>query len=259
MRYTEVTFHKPFHDDYLDEIWMQGLADIGFESFMDDKAYIQSHLYDEEALRAYARTFIYTYACEAITFEALDCPDENWNATWEAEHPVEELPMGVRIVPHCAFGAGHHETTSMMVEALLALSPDCLEGAEVLDMGCGTGVLGIFAAKLGAKVLAVDIDDKSVVNTQENAALNGVSLDARLGSEVPAGRYDLILANIHRNILIAMMHDFAASLQPGGQLWLSGFYAEDVVPILQEAARYGLHLSAHHTKGDWQMLKLKKQ
>lgn len=259
MRYTEVTFTTSFSHDYLDQIWMQGLADIGFESFMDNKAYIQTDLYDEEALRAYARTFIDTYACEDIRFEAVDCPDENWNATWESEHPVEELPMGVRIVPHCAFGAGHHETTSMMVDSLLALLPTHLEQAHVLDMGCGTGVLGIFAAKLGAKVVAVDIDDKSVTNTLENAALNGVTLDARLGSEVPEGHYDLILANIHRNILIAMMHDFAACLRPDGELWLSGFYAEDVAPIRQEAERCGLHLSAHHTKGDWQMLKLKMQ
>lgn len=254
MQYTEVSFCFSFEEEYLQDMFYQGLCDLGFESFMDDKAYIQTALLDEEAVRQYAAENGQT----VISFK--DCPDENWNATWEAEHPVEDLPLGVRITPHCAFGAGHHETTGMMIEALLENGEtDSLRGRNVLDMGCGTGVLAIFAKKLGAsEVVAVDIDDKSVVNTLENAELNGVNLDVRLGSEIPEGNYNLILANIHRNVLLSMMADFGRTLLPGGDLFLSGFYEEDIPPLLESAAEQGLWHVQTRERGEWRMLHLQR-
>lgn len=250
MQYVEVKFGYSFEEEYLLDLFVQGLADRGFESFTDDAAYVPAQLFDEQALRAYADE----NGQKILSVTAVE--DQNWNAAWEAEHPVQELPLGIKITPHCAFGAGYHETTAMMIEALLARD---LSGQTVLDMGCGTGVLGIFAKKRGAEqVVAVDIDDKSVANTLENAADNGVALDVRLGDTPPEGRYDLILANIHRNILITQMPDYARFLKPGGELWLSGFYEADCAAILSETSRYGLANVDKKERGEWRWLALEK-
>lgn len=244
------------HIAYNGEPWQrdlieQALCDIGFETFDGDDAYIQTALFDTEALRATLADYEHV---QLLGVE--DCPDENWNATWEAEHPVEELPLAVRIVPHCAFGAGHHETTGMMIAALLTQD---LTGKSVLDNGSGTGVLGIMAAKRGAaSVIAVDIDDKSVESTRDNAELNQVAIDARLGCEPAPGEYDLILANIHRNILLAQMADYARYLRPNGQLWISGFYEDDIAPLREEAERQGLQFLQTNANGEWRMCQFTK-
>lgn len=258
MQYTEAILTDSFAQDYLRDLFLQQLGDIGFDSFVcDDQAtspvihaYIQSEMLNEQNLRSLAAAA----GVEVLSVTAV--PDQNWNAAWEAEHPMMELPLGVRIVPHCAFGAGHHQTTGMMIDELLLTD---LSGKSVLDMGCGTGVLGIFAAKRGAAhVVAVDIDDHSVDNARENAALNGVEMDVRLADTPPEGAYHLILANIHRNILLAQMPDYARLLRSGGQLWLSGFYAEDV-PILTSAAeQLGLHATAVHSNEEWRMIQMSK-
>ncbi len=250
MQYIEVLFGFDFQEEYQRDLFVQGLADLGFESFTDDAAYIPANLFDEQALRAYASE-------NSQTIRSISkVPDQNWNAAWEAEHPVQELPLGVHITPHCAFGAGYHETTSMMIDALLTRD---LSGQMVLDMGCGTGVLGIFAKKCGAEqVVAVDIDDKSVANTLENAQANHVLLDVRLGDTPPEGSYDLILANIHRNILIAQMPDYSRFLKEGGELWLSGFYETDCAAIISEASRYGLEAIDKKERGEWRWLAMKK-
>jgi ribosomal protein L11 methyltransferase len=144
----------------------------------------------------------------------------------------------------------------MMIDALLTRD---LSGQTVLDMGCGTGVLGIFAKKCGAEqVVAVDIDDKSVANTLENAQANHVLLDGRLGDTPPEGSYDLILANIHRNILLAQMPDYSRFLKEGGELWLSGFYETDCAAIISEASRYGLETIDKQERGEWRWLAMKK-
>ncbi len=224
--------------------------------------YIPTELWEqnETALRSYIDD---SEGASLVSVEA--CEDRNWNEVWEAEHPVQELPLGVKIVPHCAFGAGHHETTSMMIEALLQTE---LTGQKVLDNGCGTGVLGIFATKRGAKsVIAIDIDDKSVQNTLENAALNGMEIDARLGdlSSLPFGKgleegsFDLILANIHRNILLAQMPLYARVLKKGGEVWMSGFYETDI-PALQEAAeKEGLTLIEVRENGEWRWMRCRRE
>lgn len=247
------------------DIQIQALADLGFEAFDGDDAYIQSELWEElEKVQEFERfkEFEEKYGIRIVGVE--ECPDENWNATWEEEHPMIELAEGVRIMPHCAFGAGYHETTSMMIDALLHHEP----AETVLDMGCGTGVLAIYAARRGAKnVLAVDIDDKSTDNALENAALNEVHIDVLTQGVVPtvptaevpyAGRYDLILANIHRNILLSQMADYAATLNPGGELWMSGFYESDIPTLVDAAKAHGLTHLATHANGDWRMVQMKK-
>jgi len=246
--------HEPWQEDLL---W-QTLADMGFEAFEDDKAYIQTSLLSPDTDWA-AVLAPYPWA---RLLNVSDCPDENWNATWEAEHPVMELPLGIRIMPHCAFGAGYHETTGMILDALMAHTP---QGAAVLDNGCGTGVLGIMAARCGAEhVTMVDIDEHSVRNAEENIALNKELIahsQFRIlqGDTPPEGRYDLILSNIHRNILLAQMPLYARYLNQGGEVWLSGFYEVDCPALVQAAREAGLQVLETMQRGEWRMMRLEQR
>ena len=258
MQYSVVKLKYLFQDTWQQDLFEQDLCDLGFEVFDGENAYIQTSALEEnqEALNALIDN---TEGVSLLSIE--ECEDINWNATWEAEHEIVELPMGVRITPHCAFGAGHHETTSMMIEALMEAQEQGYFAQErhVLDMGCGTGVLGIMAKKCDAtSVVAVDIDDKSIANTLENAEANDVTLDVRLGSTPPDGAYDLILANIHRNILVEHMPAYAKVLKDGGELWLSGFYAEDIPHLTKAAEAAGLHHVETRNTNEWQWLRLKK-
>ena len=263
----ETTFAEEWQKDLFD----QQLCDLGVDTIDGEDYYIPTALWEQNtaAIQEFLATFRFPFSVTAA-------PDANWNAVWESEHPMQELPLGVKIIPHCAFGAGHHETTSMMIEALIKNAPygeadrsteGRLEMVNVLDNGCGTGVLGIFAKKMGAlHVLALDIDDKSVQNTLENAALNGVEIDARLGdlSSLPLGQgsgigpFDLILANIHRNILLLQMPLYARWLREGGEVWMSGFYESDC-PALQAAAeKERLQVTDVLANGEWRMMKCRK-
>jgi ribosomal protein L11 methyltransferase len=256
MLYTVAHLSYSFSEEWEQELFEQAMCDMGFDVFDGADAYIQTAVLEKQ-LSAIEQYIADTQGVELLQWE--QCPDENWNAQWETEHECMELPLGVRITPHCAFGAGHHETTSMMIEALLEATDDFTINTTVLDMGCGTGVLGIMAEKCGVgHVVAIDIDDKSVANTLENAADNGVELDVRLADKPAQGAYDLIMANIHRNILINHMPQYAEYLKENGQLWLSGFYAEDIPHLLQTAATYNIQLVDTQQRGEWCMLKLKK-
>ena len=258
MLYSVVHLKYTFAETWQQDLFEQAMCDIGFEVFDQSNAYIQTSVLS--ANKALLNTLIAdTEGVEMLGIE--ECEDINWNAAWEAEHEVEELPFGVRITPHCAFGAGHHETTSMMIEALIEAHEQeyFTQERHVLDMGCGTGVLGIMAKKCGAAhVVAVDIDDKSVTNTLENAAANHVKLDVRLGDTPPAGEYHLILANIHRNILVAQIPLYAQYLKHGGEVWLSGFYADDIPYLMEAAEAVGLQHIETRSKNEWQWIRLKK-
>lgn len=258
MQYTVAHLSYSFGQEWEQELFEQAMCDMGFEVFDGTDAYIQTDVLEKQQ-EVIEQLIAQTDGVMLINWE--NCPDENWNAQWEAEHACMELPLGVLITPHCAFGAGHHETTSMMIAALLEAREKgwFTQNRNVLDMGCGTGVLGIMAKKCGAtQVVAVDIDDKSVTNSQENAQSNNVALDVRLGSTPPEGEYDLILANIHRNILIEHMPAYANNLKTEGELWLSGFYQEDIAYLIQTAEQVGLtHIETRNTN-EWQWLRLKK-
>lgn len=253
MLYHVLHIKTNFSEEWQKDLFDQQLCDLGVDTIDGDLYYIPSELWETQNTNIQSQ-ISYTEGAELLQAEA--CPDENWNATWEAEHPVQELPLGVKIVPHCAFGAGHHETTAMMIEQLTATD---LHGQTVLDHGTGTGVLAIFAKRRGAeKVVAIDIDEKSVANAKENAILNKVDIDVRLGETVPPFTFNLILANIHRNVLLANMPAYAAALNAGGELWLSGFYESDC-PILQEAAeKEGLELISVLANGEWRLMKCRK-
>ena len=254
MRYHCLHIENHTAQEWQKDLFDLHICELGVDTIDGNDYYIQSVTWennheDIEALCTYT---------EGITLLGAEaCPDENWNALWEAEHPIQELPMGIQIIPHCAFGAGHHETTSMMIEQLMNTD---LFGKTVLDHGTGTGVLAIFAKRLGASlVIAIDIDDKSVENAMENAALNRVEMEVRLASTPPNDiPFDFILANIHRNILLENMASYAAALQSGGELWLSGFYASDCPALIEAGEAQGLHLITTHSKNEWCMLQLKK-
>jgi len=257
MKYHVIHIETSFPEEWQKDLFEQQLFDLGVDTIDGDMYYIPSEAL--EAQRSAIRSLISgTEGASLLSVEA--CPDENWNAAWEAEHPMQELPLGVRIVPHCAFGAGHHETTSMMIDALIHANAQLSHFQLVLDHGTGTGVLAIFAKRLGAGyVLAIDIDEKSVENAKENAALNGVEIEVRAGSTPPEGEtFDLMMANIHRNILLDNMTAYARGLTPGGELWLSGFYEEDCPALIAAARAQGLRLIGTHAQGDWRMLRFNK-
>ena len=258
MQYSVVHLTYSFSETWQQDLFEQAMCDMGFEVFDGANAYIQTAILEgsQDMIQSLIAN---TEGVALVNIE--QCEDINWNATWEAEHEIVELPLGVRITPHCAFGAGHHETTSMMIEALIEAQENgwFQQDRSILDMGCGTGVLGIMAMKCGAtNVVAVDIDDKSVANSLENAAANGVEMDVRLGSTPPDGNYDLILANIHRNILIEQMPAYAQILTSNGEVWLSGFYAEDIPYISHIAESVGLHITETRNAKEWPWTRLKK-
>ena len=258
MQYSVVHLSYTFAEEWQQDLFEQAMCDIGFEVFDDANAYIQTSVLEANSA-ALEELLAETAGVSLLGIEA--CEDINWNAAWEAEHEIVELPLGVRITPHCAFGAGHHETTGMMITALIEAQERGFfsQARNVLDMGCGTGVLGIMAKKCGAaNVVAVDIDDKSVANSIENAAANEVEMDVREGSTPPDGEYDLILANIHRNILVEHMPAYAKSVTKGGEVWLSGFYAEDITYLEKAAEAEGMQHVETKERGEWRWMRLKK-
>ena len=251
MRYHCLHINTFFDEEWKKDVFEQQLFDLGVDTIDGDDYYIPSEVWEtnRSAISNQLSVFSFQYSVE-------ECEDKNWNAAWEAEHPMQELPLCIKIIPHCAFGAGHHETTSMMIESLVNQKSKIKNLKSVLDHGTGTGVLAIFAKHLGAEhVVAIDIDEKSVENAKENAMLNNVEIDVRLGSTPPENEhFDLILANIHRNILLSNMHAYATTLQPEGQLWLSGFYEDDCEALQAAAEQEGLQLTATKSNGEWYLL-----
>ena len=253
MRYHCIHIKTNFAEEWQRDVFDQQICELGVDTIDGEDYYIPSDILESQISHIQSQ-ISHTEGATLLGIEA--CPDENWNEVWEAEHPIHELPLGIKIIPHCAFGAGYHETTSMMIDRLMAGS---LTDKIILDHGTGTGVLAIFAKHLGAKeVIAVDIDEKSVENAKENAALNGEEIDVRLGDTVPEGQYDIILANIHRNVLLANMSAYAKNLTQHGELWLSGFYESDCAVLQTAAEQQGLTLIDVLANGEWRLMRCRK-
>lgn len=273
MKYLELTFHITPYNEAAADVLAALLADAGCDTFEPSDssltAYILQDTYSEPAIRAAISNTLALFPVTvpegspeglSITFTSSPAPDENWNAAWEAEHHFEPiaLPDGqlLHIIPRQAFGSGEHATTRLMITLLAQLAP--LAGATVIDAGCGTGILGIAALKLGAaRVFAYDIDEWSVRNAQDNFALNGQTGEITLGDArclADAPQASVLLANINRNILLGDLPAFAAHLQPGGHLLLSGFYEADIDALLAAAVPLGLRHLATLADGDWRAL-----
>jgi len=262
------------------EILIAQLAELGFESFMEFEEGILAYGQTSEVSieKAISETFLSDENDElSFTVESKIIPHENWNAVWESDfEPVfvedyvsilapfhdKSVAKGMTVVvqPQMSFGTGHHQTTWMMSKALFELDtiPE-----NVLDMGTGTGVLAIIAEKLGAKnVLAIDIEDWSVENTIENAVRNECKTITAICGDVDlihGKSFELILANINKNILKAHMESYSNSLVAGGTLMLSGFFDSDVDEIVQHAEQFGLKKIQVLNKDNWAAVQLIKQ
>lgn len=252
------------------EIFIAALAEIGFESFEETetgvRAYVREAEWDPQAFEALP--YLHSPAWEvSYTLEAIET--QNWNAVWEASYqpirvgdrcvvrapfhgePEPPVEYDLVIAPKMSFGTGHHQTTWLMLSYILDLE---LGGRAVLDMGSGTGVLALLAACRGAgPVLAIDIDAWSYENCRENAERNGHPEIEALQGDASAikGRFDVILANINKNVLLADMPAYAAALNPGGQLLLSGFYRHDLADLQQAAAELGFEFVSDREKEQW--------
>ncbi len=268
MDFIEVTLKV--NADFADILTAE-LGELGFDAFVETEdgfsAYIDEDDYSEEALN----DVIGRYAdLVEVEYTSKKIERQNWNEEWEKnfeplfigdkvsvrasfhEKP-EAAAYDIVINPKMSFGTGHHETTTLMIENQLTLDH---KGKRVLDMGCGTGILAIMAGELGAsEIVAVEIEDWTVENARENAALNGYEkIDVRLGgAETIEGDqpYDIILANINRNVLLEDMPAYKAVLKPEGWLLLSGFYTEDLPMIKDKATETGLNYISHRVKNNW--------
>ena len=269
MNYYACSFSNP-ENEALKDMFMELLGTIGFDSFMDTEdgfeAYCQESALDETELDEILR--MEQFANVSILKKEL-IPDQDWNATWEASyepviinelcrirapfHKVEgTYKYDLVIEPKMSFGTAHHETTSQIIELMLQSE---FSGLNVLDMGSGTGVLAILAKKLGsAMTVAIDNDEWAYRNALDNIRLNDENeIVVELGdaSSLNDRQFDVILANINRNILLRDMKEYVKSLAENGRIFFSGFYEEDLVLITKEAEHLGLKYVNHVTKNNW--------
>ncbi len=274
MKYLAYHFSLTPPDEMAADVLTYLLGEVGFDSFepADEgfKAYIKEELWQEEKLHEALSQF--PLPGVAVSYKPSDFEEKNWNEAWEAawDEPISitddvvvfpantakavpDVRHRIALIPHCSFGTGGHATTALLLDDLSRLS---LSGAQVLDMGCGTGILSVMACMRGAEACtAIDIDEWSVESTRQNAALNGIDNIAVLHGDIAevegCGMFDLILANIHRNILIAHMPVYARHLARGGRLYLSGFYADDVAALRHAIEAEGLTYIDHRTRDEW--------
>ena len=269
MNYYACSFSNP-ENEILKDMFMELLGTIGFDSFMDTdegfEAYCQEPALDEEELNGIMQ--MEQFANVKLLKKEL-IPDQDWNATWEASyepviinefcrirapfHKVEgSYKYDLIIEPKMSFGTAHHETTSQIIELMLQSD---FSGLNLLDMGSGTGVLAILAKKLGsATTVAIDNDEWAYRNALDNIRLNDENdIIVELGdaNSLNDRQFDIILANINRNILLRDMKEYVKCLVDGGKIFFSGFYEEDLVLISKEAERLGLKYSNHVTKNNW--------
>lgn len=265
------------------DLLTDALGEAGFETFEDTedgiKGYVQESLFDENAMNDVISNFMLPDV--SISANIQEAEYKNWNEEWEeagfdrinindsitiydARHDdgngiASGISIGIETKQ--AFGTGTHETTRMIVSTLLNID---LKGKRVLDCGCGTGILGIAASKLGAsEVVGYDIDEWSSENAIHNAELNGVdNMKVMLGDasvlKSVEGKFDVVLANINRNILLADMPAFVSVMADDSLLILSGFYASDVDLLIEKAASLGLSKIDSKSDSEWTCLVLKK-
>lgn len=272
------TIYKAYHFKVnpvypVTEILIAELGYAGFESFVETEdgvsAYIQKDEWNSSILN---EVQILSSSEFKITFSTEDVEQINWNEEWEKNfspivvddvcavrapfHDKLNTEYDIIIEPKMSFGTGHHETTHMMIQQILKNN---FKNKTVLDMGCGTGVLAILAEKRGAKILdAIDIDNWCYLNSLENVIRNGchhISVYEGDSSLLKDKRYDIILANINRNILLDDIKIYSKSLNKNGELYLSGFYEIDITVIETECEKYMLKLQDKLERNNWVSLK----
>lgn len=280
MKYIEVCFTMDdtglFRDLLVDTLGNEG----PYESFVETKeglkAYVPVDLFDETWLRQQMQELRDQFPIFNFQFSIQEMPDKNWNEEWEKGHQAvlveyeggsvwvrapfhphrEDVDYELIIEPKMSFGTAHHPTTYMMLSYVAELD---MQGRRVLDMGCGTAVLGILAKMRGAEyVEGVDIDEWAFNNARENAASNGVEIVLKLGDASSLqGHFDVVIANINRNILLNDMGRYAAVLNAGGTLLLSGFYEADEAALVTRAGELGMTLEGKKNRDGWSALQLR--
>lgn len=269
MEYIELSCNLHAEESAFAEILMARLGEMGFESFEETDegllAYIPAANFDPAILNSEE---LWPERVE-VGYSWRIVPDENWNAVWESNfepvtiagrchirapfHPESSgMEYDIVIEPKMSFGTAHHETTSLMIEVLLETE---VKGKRVLDMGSGTGVLAILAAMRGAaEVTAIDNDEWAYRNALENTERNkqpGISVYHGDAEMLHGMEFDLIIANINRNILLNDMKRYAACLEKGGKLFMSGFYQEDLEQITAKAQSLNMRYDCHRVKNNW--------
>lgn len=257
------------------EILMAELIEVGFDSFTEEQdgilAYIPKDIFNEAELSS---VNVLNHPDVEVSYTYHEMPNINWNEEWEKNfdpinvedqvliraefHEANPARHEIIIQPKMSFGTGHHPTTHLMIQQMLNMD---FQDKTVLDMGCGTSVLAIFAKQKGAgRVVAIDIDEWSVENSKENAVRNGVELDISQGTaeNLGAEKFDIILANINRNILISDIPTYGSVLNNGGQLLLSGLCFFDVDDILEVCQANGVTLKNKQQREEWMSLLLEK-
>ena len=255
MKYLEFSFHTTPCTEVVNDVLSAVLADAGFESFVEQPdgllAYIQQSLYDEASVEAAISEF--PIPDTAIEYSFVEAEDKDWNEEWEKNffqpivignrcvihstfhHDVPEAEYDVAINPQMAFGTGHHETTSLVIGEILDSNMD---GKKVLDMGCGTSILAILARMKGVDEIEVCLGDASILADK--------------------GPFDMVIANINRNILLADMQHYVARMNEGATLLMSGFYVDDIPLIKAEAERLGLTFNGYKEKNRWVVTSFKR-
>lgn len=278
MKYFEVTFTAQPCNEIITDVLSALTAEVGFESFVECEgglqAYVQQTLFDEEALKTVLADF--PIPDTEISYVIREPEDKNWNEEWEKNffQPIvienrcvihstfhkdyPEAEYDIVINPQMAFGTGHHETTSSILGELLDAD---LKGKSVLDMGCGTSILAILASMRGANpVTAIDIDDWCVNNSRDNIKLNHIdNITVELGdASLLANKqpFDVIIANINRNILLNDMAAYANCMHSESEIYMSGFYVQDIQAIREKAESLGMEFVHHREKNNWAAVKL---
>lgn len=268
-------------EEWVTDLLAQSLGDLGFESFETVereeglllRAYVRRSDFKEEAFLALFEEEPYAGLLDELKTEEIETID--WNEEWEKNYykpaiivegkvavrasfhqPVENVAHELIIDPKMAFGTGNHGTTKGMMQMM---SPLFWQNADVIDMGCGSGILGIYAMKLGAKKChSIDVDEWSVANTRENARINGVELDVIHGDvsalkKLP--RADILMANINKNVILQDIGMYVERVKASGYIMLSGFYMDDLPDILSVLALYNLTVDGFVENDDWVALK----
>lgn len=263
-------------DSHLAEILIAEMGEAGFDTFMETKdgfeAYVEEDRFDESILKEiidqYKQQSDITYAVDKIA-------KKNWNEEWEKNYepilvenkclirahfhkPEKQYPFEIIITPKMSFGTGHHQTTYLMIQNQMSIDQ---QDKRVMDAGCGTAILSIMASKLGAKEIeAFDIDEWSVINGTENIDVNqckNIHIQQGKLSELKFNMpFDIILANINKNILLQEMPLYTQHLTPGGKLLISGFYESDIDELIGRASAFGLNKVFSTVKESWASLLL---
>ncbi|RAK02129.1 ribosomal protein L11 methyltransferase [Larkinella arboricola] len=272
MNYTEIQL--TISPDFTD-ILMAELANLGFESFVETDEGLNAYILEPDFDEAAIQSIVDKYAGQtAIAYQINSLEKKNWNEEWERNYQPIEVQGRIRvrasfhepdagfqydivINPKMSFGTGHHETTAMMLEHQLSVDA---AGKTVLDVGSGTGILAVLAALQGAeRVVAFDIEEWAVENARENAELNGCSpievFQGTIHDVNPDERFDIVLANINRNVLLADIPVYVRLIKPGGTLLVSGFYEQDAPDIEEKGRAEGLTKTGQLSQNRWVSLR----